>query len=147
VQGTDLVMVRYGTPGLLVSGIKGIIANNLFQIKVQDASITNEFLSYFLNQRIVQTFLQNQGSSTMPALTFKHLGQVVVSFPSLITEQDDVVSQLDAIADETQLLAQPYERKLNNLSKLKQSLLQKAFTGELTADPKVVDRALSEASL
>ena len=37
--------------------------------------------------------------------------------------------------------------KLTLLTQLKQSLLHKAFTGELTTDQKAVDRALSEAGV
>jgi len=41
---------------------------------------------------------------------------------------------LDNFLTETQRLETIYEQKLNALAELKQSILQKAFAGELTAD-------------
>ena len=41
---------------------------------------------------------------------------------------------LDALAEKTRRLESNYEQKLEALNELKQSLLQKAFSGELTKD-------------
>ena len=51
-----------------------------------------------------------------------------------IEEQQEIVFMLDALATETQHLEAIYQQKLAALNELKQSILQKAFTGELTAD-------------
>jgi type I restriction enzyme S subunit len=47
VNGDDIVMVRYGTPGLIGRGKIGVIANNLFRIKIERNDITNDYLSLF----------------------------------------------------------------------------------------------------
>jgi type I restriction enzyme S subunit len=54
-----------------------------------------------------------------------------ISLPS-ITEQQSIVSKLDALSTETKKLEAIYTKKLANLEELKNSLLQKAFNGELT---------------
>ncbi len=128
---SDIVMVRYGTPGLVGRGIEGVIANNLFKISILDGALTKDFLAYFLGQQTVQTFLSSQGSSTMPALTFTQLGAVVVSFPRELEIQNTIVSKLDDLREETQRLARLYERKHAALEALKKSLLHQAFTGQL----------------
>ncbi|QVL52304.1 MAG: restriction endonuclease subunit S [Cyanobium sp. M30B3] len=128
---SDIVMVRYGSPGLVGRGIEGVIANNLFKISIRDDSLTNDFLAYFLGQETVQKFLSSQGSSTMPALTFKQLGAVVVSFPHEIEQQNEIVTKLDSFRQETQRLTHLYERKLAALEDLKKTLLHQAFNGEL----------------
>lgn len=46
-------------------------------------------------------------------------------------QQKQVVEKLDALTEETQRLARLYERKLVLLEELKQSILRKAFAGEL----------------
>ena len=51
-----------------------------------------------------------------------------------IEEQQEIVFMLDALATETQHLEAIYQQKLAALNELKQSILQKAFTGDLTAD-------------
>jgi len=48
-----------------------------------------------------------------------------------IPEQSRIVNQLDALAAETQRLAQIYEQKLAALAALKRSLLHQAFSGKL----------------
>ena len=128
---SDIVMVRYGTPGLVGRGIEGVIANNLFKISILDGSLTNDFLAYFLGQQTVQNYLSSQGSSTMPALTFTQLGAVMVSFPHEMEEQRGIATKLDSLREGTQRLARLYERKLAALEALKKSLLHQAFSGEL----------------
>jgi type I restriction enzyme S subunit len=67
----------------------------------------------------------------MPALNFKQLGEVAVSFPHDLEEQDSIVFKLDDLREETQRLANLYERKIDALEALKKSLLHQAFTGQL----------------
>jgi type I restriction enzyme S subunit len=45
---------------------------------------------------------------------------------------------LDELIEETQCLETIYQQKLTALAKLKQSLLQKAFTGDLMANPETI---------
>lgn len=56
-----------------------------------------------------------------------------MNFPPFI-EQKAIVAKIDELAVETQRLETIYRQKLTALKELKQSILQKAFTGELTAD-------------
>ena len=55
--------------------------------------------------------------------------------------------KIDSLKKETSQLTSWYEHKHNSLTELKQSILQKAFSGELTTDGKVVGRSLSEAGV
>ena len=126
----DVVMVRYGTPGLVGRGIEGVIANNLFRITINNEKICNDYLSLYLSQSDVQSYLGNQGSSTMPAITFGHLNKVIVKYPPL-AEQKRIVSKLDELNSQTQSLESNYRQELNALDELKKSILQKAFMGEL----------------
>jgi|SaaInlStandDraft_5_1057022.scaffolds.fasta_scaffold79045_1 type I restriction enzyme S subunit len=130
VNTNDVVMVRYGTPGLVGRGIEGVIANNLFRITINNEKICNDYLSLYLSQSDVQSYLGNQGSSTMPAITFGHLNKVIVKYPPL-AEQKRIVSKLDELNSQTQSLESNYRQELNALDELKKSILQKAFMGEL----------------
>ena len=47
-------------------------------------------------------------------------------------EQQFIVTKLDALSAQTKKLIDIYQKKIANLDELKKSLLQKAFTGELT---------------
>lgn len=48
-----------------------------------------------------------------------------------LEEQKVIVEKIDELADEIQRLKSIYQRKLAALDELKQSLLHKAFSGEL----------------
>jgi type I restriction enzyme S subunit len=48
------------------------------------------------------------------------------------TNQQSIVRQLDALQDETQKLETVYQKKIADLEELKKSVLQKAFSSELT---------------
>jgi type I restriction enzyme S subunit len=58
--------------------------------------------------------------------------------------QKQVVQKLDTLLIKTQRLETIYRQKIAALNELKQSILQKAFTGELTADtPKTVKQEIA----
>ncbi len=131
VKESDIVMVRYGTPGLIGRGIAGVIANNLFKISVLDEVILNDYLSFFLRKSEIQNYLASQGSSTMPALTFKQLGKVVINYPSDKNVQEKLVKKIQEMSIEVDRLELIYQQKLQSLENLKKSLLHQAFTGQL----------------
>ncbi len=64
-----------------------------------------------------------------------------------LPEQQAITAKLDALSEQTNTLKKVQQHKLTALNELKQSILHKAFTGELTADTKVADCTLSEASV
>jgi hypothetical protein len=57
---------------------------------------------------------------------------IKILIPSL-SEQESVVRRLDILKIQTQKLETIYRQKLAALNELKQSILQKAFTGQLTS--------------
>ena len=59
-----------------------------------------------------------------------------------VEEQNIIAGHLDELSDEVSRLQAIYQKELDGLAELKQSVLQKAFSGELTAQP---DQALREA--
>jgi len=130
VKEDDIVMVRYGTPGLIGRGKAGVIANNLFKITIENNALSKDFLCLCLSQKHIQTYLSTQGSATMPALNFGQLNTVSINFPSL-KEQTKIVEKLDSLSTETKKLEAIYQQKINDLEELKKSVLQKAFSGEL----------------
>jgi type I restriction enzyme S subunit len=60
------------------------------------------------------------------------LGLVRVCYPQSISEQQRIAAILDDVLFESNRLAGIYQQKLDTLAQLKQSVLQKAFAGELT---------------
>lgn len=71
--------------------------------------------------------------ANISSLNQKALSSLPTYFPNL-GKQDEIVEKIEKIKAQTQRLEALYQQKLDALDELKQSLLQKAFAGELTAD-------------
>jgi type I restriction enzyme S subunit len=69
-------------------------------------------------------------------LSLEKIKNISLLIPKL-TEQNLMVSKLDTLSTETKKLENIYRQKINDLGELKKSILQKAFSGELTAKRQV----------
>jgi type I restriction enzyme S subunit len=95
-------------------------------------SIKPEYLLHFINSpSTMQQFNNRVKGAGVPNLHLKEIREVVISFPKSLHTQQAIVEKLDALSEETKALEALYERKQSALAELKQSLLQKAFAGEL----------------
>ena len=66
-----------------------------------------------------------------PKLNQKALNSISVPIAPKL-EREQIIKNLDSLTEETQRLETIYRQKLIALNELKQSILQKAFTGQLT---------------
>ncbi|MCF3648034.1 restriction endonuclease subunit S, partial [Planktothrix agardhii] len=107
-------------------------------------NINGYFLLYFLKSGKAQMYVED--ASRGGAQPFIGLGKLR-EFPVSVAPQDSqatIVIKLDELYNETQRLEAIYRQKIAALNELKQSILQKAFTGELTADtPKTVKEEIA----
>lgn len=72
------------------------------------------------------------GGAVMPNLSNLVLSEFPITLPPL-GQQKLIVEKIDELAKTTQRLASIYERKIAHLEALKQSLLHRAFSGQLRA--------------
>ncbi|WP_416673413.1 restriction endonuclease subunit S [Egbenema bharatensis] len=97
-------------------------------------NLENRFLLYLISGRaFTQHVLGSQTGLSVPHISGKQIQSFKFSKPSL-REQYSIIDSLDELKSETKRLEAIYQQKLAALNELKQSILQKAFTGELTAD-------------
>jgi len=105
-------------------------------IRPDPSQISYRFLNYLITSRPYKEkllFTGDKAGATRQALTKAQIQDFSIHFPSLC-EQGIIITKLDLLEVETHRLEAIYRRKLAALTELKQSILQKAFTGELTAD-------------
>ena len=101
--------------------------------------ISSRFLNYLITSKAYKDrllFIGDKAGSTRQALTKAQIQDFSIYLPKL-DEQKLIVKKIDLLEVETQRLEAIYHQKLAALKELKQSILQKAFTGELTADKEV----------
>jgi type I restriction enzyme, S subunit len=93
---------------------------------------TNEFFFHVFNTQAVRKEIHDSASGVKVRHTSPtKMGDVVVSFPTSLSEQRAIVSTLKNLREETQRLESLYQRKLAALDALKKSLLHQAFSGQL----------------
>jgi type I restriction enzyme S subunit len=130
----DIVIGRRGEMGrcALVTDIEDgwLCGTGSFFIK-PSSRCDSAFLVRFLRSEGCKKMLEKiAGGAVMPNLSNTDLGNLRFYLPPL-TEQKQIVTQLDALATETQRLETLYTQKLAALAELKKSLLHQAFSGEL----------------
>lgn len=97
-------------------------------------NVDSVFLAHLLRSVPYRSKLEALSSgATMQNLSNQSLSDLVIAMPSL-DEQNGITRKLDDLKTETQRLEAIFRQKIAALNELKQSILQKAFTGELTAD-------------
>lgn len=90
------------------------------------------FFYYALRtQRFYNQVIKNSAQATLPIINKSKWGNLSVLFPKSSSYQQAIVAKLDSLSTETKKLETIYQQKLNDLEKLKKSILQKAFNGEL----------------
>ena len=96
-----------------------------------DSSLIPRYLLFALRDRInsSDTVLSNAAHGTLKIDT-SELQKLMIPIPPL-KNQKKLVDTIDSLSEETLRLESIYEQKLAALDELKQSLLHKAFSGEL----------------
>jgi type I restriction enzyme S subunit len=109
-----------------------IHAGYLIRLQVEPSSLDPKLLNYFLNCPSTREhgFSVMSKSVNQANINASKLKAYSIPLPPL-PKQQAIVEKLDALSEETKALEAIYERKKAALSELKQSLLQKAFAGEL----------------
>ncbi len=137
IQPGDLVYclrgATIGKTALVDPLTVGAVASSLVIIRPEE-HLNGHFLYYFLTSVVGQRLIKlYDNGAAQPNLGAKSVAKYIIPLPK-IAEQKFVVQNITSLAAETQYLEVIYKQKLAALKELKQSILQKAFTGELTAD-------------
>jgi len=136
----DVIITQTGTKNKRDYGFTVIIENENYLLNQRISAIrflknylpkfflyyswTNLFKDqYFANE----TGTVGQGNVGIGAIT-----EAIIPVVSLKTQQT-IVQKLDALNAETKKLESIYQQKINDLEELKKSVLQKAFSGELSS--------------
>lgn len=132
-EADDVMIGRYGPPIFqILRGIKGAYNVALMKAVPDDASLTKEFLYYFLKNKEILRFViaASSRAAGQDGVNKVALEAYPISFPNR-SVQAEVVNKLDALRETSVQVIEHYNAKLADLNALRQALLQKAFAGEL----------------
>jgi type I restriction enzyme S subunit len=136
----DIIMSLTGTVGKEDYGFavripeterKLLLNQRIAKFHSFNGTLYDSYFLHFLKSRVFLDVLYSTSRGTRQAnLSSVTIKELTVPISPLPTQQA-IVEKLDALSEETKALEAIYERKQSALAELKQSLLQKAFAGEL----------------
>jgi len=139
----DLVVALTRT--IISSGLKvavvpseydgALINQRVAAVQVDEEVMPKQILQAFLSTRMAVDYVRSNVNELMqPNLSIKDLKAFPIPVPPA-DKISSVANQITEIRDKAGQLSALYRTKLGSLKELKQSLLQQAFSGELTAVP------------
>lgn len=131
VNKDDIIYTRTGNSlGLVFRGRYGVLHNNSFKI-VPDNSLSRNYLFKWLQNPLFKSKIFSLAfKAAQPDITHKAFKLQKIKIPP-IKEQGIIVNKLDTLLIETKKLEAIYNQKIADLEELKNSVLQKAFSGQL----------------
>ena len=126
-----IIAVSGSTTGkCCITGINGFIYDGLAVVKIINNTIEPKFLLNYM-MSLYTTINNSKTGAAFPNINTNYLNNLSIPFPPLKTQQK-IVQQIDKLSAETKRLEAMYQQKLDALEELKKSILQKAFSGELS---------------
>lgn len=128
-KGTICITIAANIAETGILNFDACFPDSVIGITVNPKLAENNFVEYLL--QFFKTEIQREGKGSAQAninlATFKNYK---FPFPDIST-QKQIVIKLNELSEKTEKLKTIYQQKLNDLEKLKKSILQKAFSGEL----------------
>ncbi|PCH78092.1 MAG: hypothetical protein COB98_01655 [Flavobacteriaceae bacterium] len=111
---------------------KGLCSADIYPLSPFKDKVTQSFLFHLLSSsHFTEYAIAGSQRAGMPKVNRKHLFDYSFYCPS-IHEQKQIVKKLNALSAETKKLEVIYRQKIADLDELKKSILQKAFSGQLS---------------
>ena len=142
VAMTEQAIGLLGSPMLVPDDGKYLHNQRLGLVELTEAfsdCVSMEFLYHFFNTKYFRSKVQESATGLKVRHTSpKKMQTISIFLPNDIEEQGVISRQLFQLKEETLALENLHKLKLVQLDELKKSVLQKAFSGELTKGSSVV---------
>ena len=133
----DLILAREAPAGniaVIPKDVKVCLGQRTVLIRPKKDKLLSKYLAFLiLSPKVQKQLLSHSTGATVQHINMKDIRAFkIYNRPSLL-EQEKIVSGIDKILNKTKKTETIYSQKIDNLDELKKSILQKAFSGELTA--------------
>ena len=130
-KGTICITIAANIAETGILDFEGCFPDSVIGVVVNPAVTTVRYVEYLLQS--FKTILKAKGQgSAQDNINMGTFEKMIFPFPTSIEVQNDIVNSLNGIMNSVQQLERIYSDKLNTIDELKKSILQKAFSGELT---------------
>lgn len=146
-QVDDIVFsyeTRLGQAAIIPKGLECCLGRRMGLVRVDRATIEPRFFLYQYLSAHFQRFLRSRTirGATVDRISIKEFPKYPMWIAPL-SEQRKIVQELDRLAADSLFLQSKYKHRVSVLAELRRSILQKAFSGELTSPP---SHAIKEAA-
>jgi type I restriction enzyme S subunit len=133
LERDNIVIGRVGAKcgNIHVTNSKIWLTDNAFFVSNYYRDFDTNFLALLLQKANLGS---TANQAAQPVISYKTIKPLILKYPESTDVQKEIVDRCQEIQDMTSSLEFQYQKKLTLLTELKQSILQKAFAGELTAD-------------
>ena len=136
VAMTEQAVGLLGSPALVPKDNTFLHNQRLGLVELKDEfkdNVSMEFLFHFFNTKYFRAKVQETATGLKVRHTSpKKMHVIPVWLPNNLDEQSSIAQELFNLKEESLKLEEIYKKKSLQLDELKKSILQKAFTGELT---------------
>ena len=135
LRGDDLLLCVRGSTGMISVASHALAGGNVTRgivpIHFDDTLVTQNFGYYLMRSDPVQQQIRKMtyGAALMQ-INIRDLRNLILLIPPR-SAQAELADRFESLQEETQRLEALYQRKLEALDELKQSLLHQAFSGQL----------------
>lgn len=105
------------------------LTDNAFKVVNCYFDFDHRFLAYLLNFKNLRSLARQ---AAQPVISNSSLADLELTFPASVELQAKLASKLSDAESDLEDIKKKYEAKIQDIDDLRQSLLQKAFAGELT---------------
>ena len=136
LQGGELLLCVRGSTGVIslaASELKGAnVTRGIVPIRFASEHMIQKFGYYqFISKHVQEQIREKTYGAALMQINIRDVKKLEFSVPPF-SYQNEAIFKLDEMASLVDRLKNVYQDKLNNLTELKKSILQKAFKGELT---------------
>jgi type I restriction enzyme, S subunit len=138
LKGSEILLCVRGSTGVVSMASEELAGANVTRgiVPVRfDATHVNQQLGYyqFLSKPIQEQIKAGTYGAALMQINIRDLRLINFVVPP-IDQQAAIVGKLDSVANDFDQLVASYEHKVSEIDTLRQSILQKAFNGELSGD-------------
>ena len=131
VEKGDLLLSWSGTPGtsfgvFVWNGERSVLNQHIFNVKLKDKTLNKLYFQYFINAKLMELISKAHGGVGLQHITKAELDNVDFSLPPI-----ELQNKFASIVKEVESMKEQQKHSKEQIDKLFNALMQKAFRGEL----------------
>jgi len=136
LKGTEILLCVRGSTGVVSMASEELeganVTRGIVPVRFEPDRIDQKLGYYqFLSKPVQDQIRSGTYGAALMQINIRDLRQIKFVVPPL-DQQEELVERIESVARDFDTLVENYTRKVSDMDDLRQSLLQKAFAGELT---------------